>query len=243
MRSPRMTKQKTNASIIAWTSRIRSRPAVYVAQPGMASVVASRRKMVTTRPTMASEGQADGHHQQADADDLAIDRDGAQAVGHQRDEVHRRPAAEPPGALRRDRAVGLPRVEGGGGVVVPELGDRHQALQPPARDGAEVAHPDPLAGQQEVQLPVEEVEEPERRATPSAGSARRRRSTCPLLAEPWRAGGARPRAHPRRRRPSPRRPRTRPRSAPGGTPGRWRSPADGPGSAAGSSTSTRRRAR
>ena len=101
------------------------------------------------------------HDQQPDADDLAVHRDGAQAVGHQRHEVHCRLAAEPPGPAGGDRAPGLPRLDDRRGVVVPQLRDRHQARQPPPGHGAEVADPHPLANQQDVQQLVERVEDVE----------------------------------------------------------------------------------
>jgi hypothetical protein len=52
-----MTKQKISDSIMAWSRTISSMPLAEVAQPGIASGVASRRKTVTARPRRAADAR------------------------------------------------------------------------------------------------------------------------------------------------------------------------------------------
>ena len=144
---------------------------------------------MTHHPKAGQQCQADREDQEPDADHFAVDRDRAQTVRHEGDEVHRGTTAEPPGAMRGDGAVRLFRMEGRRGVVVPELGDGHQALQPPAWDGAEVAHAHPDAGQEEMQVPVKEVEGPKRERLRAPGPLGEHDRMAPLCLEPGEQAG------------------------------------------------------
>ena len=79
----RMTKLKVAASSTDWSRSTSSSPAVYVAQPGTARFVASRMTTATRQADQGEPRHGRCHDQQPDADDLAVDRDGAEAVGHQ----------------------------------------------------------------------------------------------------------------------------------------------------------------
>ena len=85
---------------------IRRTPKAVVAQPGDGQV---GRQADDQRQRQGDQVQADQGHrgdQEPDADGVAVDRDGAEAVDHQVDEVHLRPAVEPGGPAGRDRREG-----------------------------------------------------------------------------------------------------------------------------------------
>ena len=114
----------------------------------MARLVASRTITAADHSSESQKCEHDRHDQETDADDIAVDRDRAQTVCHERNEIHARAAAKPLGPIGRNHAVWLARSENGGRVVIPDLGHHDQAREPPARDGAEVADPYALAGQE-----------------------------------------------------------------------------------------------
>ncbi len=101
-------KLKTNRNSVACSRMISRTPKTVVAQPGIASVVVSRTSRVTTSASTSSPIISQRGNQEPDADDVAVNRNGAQPVDDQADEVHLRPAIEANGACGRDRLKRLP---------------------------------------------------------------------------------------------------------------------------------------
>lgn len=107
----------------------------------------------------AERKQRQGEEQQADKNDFGEDGNSAEAVDHQRSEIHFRLAGIAGCAIHRNCLDGQPGAQDGDGKVVPEIRDADQPAGIGAREQAEVAKIDLAAGQQLEEKLVEQDRE------------------------------------------------------------------------------------